>query len=515
MKVIKKPSSRGSVGGNKDGAGENSSSSSSNHNINLYQDIPRLEVSLDDFEEFALDRLKVLKKLEQLKLRHVAPDQYKKHLDPLLVKLNDSTKDWISHFVLRLAYCRTEDFRRWFLAQEVALLKYRLNNSHASNAVTKALKSVLPNAHVLSKDELEPLLPKILAGTPSLHQNPVRVVPGGGSGAFGDSSNNTIYRVPFTQALDLVQHRQVYVHRGQAYIPETRLLTLVSAKFRTNLSRQLVLLSSVPSTPAFERTQGFLKNVATVHALKDEYSGNDNSDGSMKLTAQNVSKNIKNMPLCMAKLQMGLQKDHHLKHWGRLQYGLFLKGAGLTLEDALVYFERMFSGRGKDFNKEYAYNVRHMYGKEGKRASYPAYNCAKVLNNNAPNMNEHHGCPYKHSSVQDVTNLLNKLGVDSSKQKAIQAQMQSNSYQLACVEHFKAVHPGFIPSDSGFGNHPNAWFQASIKATAKSSDDALMASASSPPTTKNAPASSQDEDVDMIDAVAAPSSISTVSPEKH
>lgn len=27
--------------------------------INLYQDIPTIEVSLDDFEDFALDRLKV------------------------------------------------------------------------------------------------------------------------------------------------------------------------------------------------------------------------------------------------------------------------------------------------------------------------------------------------------------------------------------------------------------------------------------------------------------------------
>jgi hypothetical protein len=29
------------------------------NNINLYQNIPNIEVSLDDFEEFALDRLKV------------------------------------------------------------------------------------------------------------------------------------------------------------------------------------------------------------------------------------------------------------------------------------------------------------------------------------------------------------------------------------------------------------------------------------------------------------------------
>ena len=32
-------------------------------NIDLYQEIPSVEVSLDDFEEFALDRLKVRTKI--------------------------------------------------------------------------------------------------------------------------------------------------------------------------------------------------------------------------------------------------------------------------------------------------------------------------------------------------------------------------------------------------------------------------------------------------------------------
>ena len=35
-------------------------------------------------------------------------------------------KDQISHFILRLAYCRTEELRRWFLTHEIALLKHRL-----------------------------------------------------------------------------------------------------------------------------------------------------------------------------------------------------------------------------------------------------------------------------------------------------------------------------------------------------------------------------------------------------
>jgi DNA primase large subunit len=398
-----------------------------------------------------------LKRLEQLKLRHVAVEKHKKLLDPLLVKLNDSNKDWISHFVLRLAYCRTEDLRRWFLAQEVALLKWRLGQA-SSGSTTQALKDVLPDARLLSQDELEALLPLIVSGTPGL--------------SVSQQATEQFYQVPFTHALDLVQHRQVFVRRGMAYVPESKLVNLVTAKFRTSLSRQLVLLSAVPSNAGLQRTQGFLKNVATVHSVQDEFqkSGEKVTD----LNAQNVADHLKHLPLCMAQLQLGLQHDRHLKHWGRLQYGLFLKGAGLSLEDGLEYFTKMFS---KDYSKEYGYGLRHMYGKEGKRANYPPYSCSKIINSNAPNANEHHGCPYKHGSVHEVTTLLGKLGVVKDNQKNILAQLQSHQYQLACVEHFKAVHP-INPTASSqvdnVGNHPNAWFHASVAHSKAAADATIM-----------------------------------------
>lgn len=34
-------------------------------------------------------------------------------------------KDRLSHHALRLAYCRTEDLRRWFLTQECELFKHK------------------------------------------------------------------------------------------------------------------------------------------------------------------------------------------------------------------------------------------------------------------------------------------------------------------------------------------------------------------------------------------------------
>ena len=67
-------------------------------------------------------------------------------------------------------------------------------------------------------------------------------------------------------------------------------------------------------------SQGFLAGVpsewcsATSSATGDEITA-DMIDGMAK----------QHFPMCMRHLHESLRKDKHLKHFGRLQYGLFLK----------------------------------------------------------------------------------------------------------------------------------------------------------------------------------------------
>jgi DNA primase large subunit len=146
---------------------------------------------------------------------------------------------------------------------------------------------------------------------------------------------------------------------------------------------------------------------------------------------------------------MTLRKNSHLKHFGRLQYTLFLKGIGLTLEDCLIFWRQAFKLITDDtFNKEYRYNVRHVYGDVGGDAirrgrGYSPFSCQKILTEHPPGSGESHGCPYRHFSVDNLTALLQTTGVnDRDVLRGVKEDVEKKRFHIACNRVFEWAHKG-------------------------------------------------------------------------
>ncbi|KTF77004.1 hypothetical protein cypCar_00009779 [Cyprinus carpio] len=218
---------------------------------------------------------------------------------------------------------------------------------------------------------------------------------------------------------------------------------------------------SLPAVQSDERLQPLLSHLSHAYVGQD-YSIQKNIG---KISLEQIDAlSGKSFPLCMRHLHKALRENHHLRHGGRMQYGLFLKGIGLSLEQALQFWRSEFV-KGKvdadKFDKAYAYSVRHMFGKEGKRTDYTPYSCMKVILSNPPSQGDYHGCPFRHSDPELLKQKLQNYKVSPSGTNQILELVKGMHYQLACQKYFELTHN---VEDAGFSlNHPNQYFTESQK----------------------------------------------------
>ncbi|KAM4693878.1 DNA primase large subunit [Discoglossus pictus] len=434
------------------------------YSLQFYQSPPTENISLIEFETFAIERLKLLKALENLGVSFVkGSEEYNKKLEAELRKLkfpyrasqdeiNDEVydqrrRDHISHFILRLAYCQSEDLRRWFIQQEMDLFKFRFSQL-TKEKVQEFLKFNDLEYVAISEEEK------------NMHETDLM------NSTFGLSTAKMegveFYKVPFQDALDLVRLRKVFLWQGFAFIPHKDIVTIVLNDFRTKLSKALALSArSLPVIQSDERLQPLLNH------LSQSYIGQDFSTqkNTGKISLEQIDALAsKSFPLCMRQLHKSLRDNHHLRHGGRMQYGLFLKGIGLTLEQALQFWKLEFI-KGKvdseKFDKVYAYSIRHNYGKEGKRTDYTPYSCMKIIVTNPPSQGDFHGCPFRHSDPEILKQKLQLFKVPSTGIIQILDLVKGMHYQLACQKYFELTHN---LEDCGFSlNHPNQYFAESQK----------------------------------------------------
>jgi DNA primase large subunit len=273
--------------------------------------------------------------------------------------------------------------------------------------------------------------------------------------------------VPFELVPELVRGRRVYLRRGVAFVHRDALASLVVGAFRASLSRALALTARRWAARfAGEEAE---RCAPVVDALATRYLGVDygarSADGGAGVSLADLdAAAAQSFPLCMRNLYGHLKEAHHLRHAGRMQLGLFLKGIGLRLEDAMVFWRAEFCKKiaADAFEKQYAYAIRHNYGREGKRADYTPYSCMKVIMS-TPGTGEHHGCPYRTFSEDSLRAALRGMKLASGAVAEVLDKVRGKHYQLACGAAFAGAHAGCGGACDAGIQHPNQYFQESRK----------------------------------------------------
>jgi len=455
--------------------------------VTFYNSVPDVEVSVREFEEFARDRLRILHMFDRL----ITYDQKSDTMDSVRPKVKKelttsglmleypsgldadsfdqrkadyARRDSVSHFALRLAFCKTRDARQWFLTQEQRLFVLRFESLKPEAQEAFIARSGLKcKKFDMTKGSMDTNINfhEIQRATPA-----ARIFREGKPPEW----DNNFYLMPFYEVdPKLIGARKVVVQNGMAYVPSLALKSILAKKFRENLAATLeVAFQGLPTALADPRIGGFIRDLQDygMHLLIAPKANTTSEDIGETLTLENFEElMVRSFPPCMRRLvEQQREMKKHLKHAGRLQLRPFLKECGFAIEDSFKWWKQELCRDPTidtaSYEKNYTYDVEHTYGKKGHLQGQNAFGCAKIIGFPAESAGQVHGCPFKCCDMPALKQQMHKWKVSERNMLEMEKLVvQGNHYQLACIEYFKAGHEE--NEGSRVGNSPADFFKDS------------------------------------------------------
>ena len=244
------------------------------------------------------------------------------------LRIEERKRDHYSHWTLRLAFSATDELRKRFARLETMLFKLRLGQDDGRERV-EFIKSLNMSWETVNDDEKAAFGDELKAAT----------------GVWKDELE-AWFKVDWEQVPELVEHRRVLLKRGKAYVHVREQTNMVVGEFSRQLESGLELAArALPRMDEDNRLSPILTHLSKSFATPDAgYSADASSITDItRPTANTIDALSKHFPLCMQNLHRELRKDSHLKHLGRLQYTLFLKGIGLDLQDCITFWRKSFN----------------------------------------------------------------------------------------------------------------------------------------------------------------------------
>lgn len=188
-------------------------------NICFYTSPPFQDITLDKFKAIALERLSVLRILDNANMKNVPSSEWKnvvlseialtnlENYSHLLSNKTDKTlideksillaryNDYVSHFILRLVYCRSQELKSWFIFREIEL--FILKFSTLSESEIKLFFEVYQlNYKPIGNEEIIDIKDN-LKNQSIYYEEAV-------------NNNSDFYRIHFSQIPDLIQNRECF-----------------------------------------------------------------------------------------------------------------------------------------------------------------------------------------------------------------------------------------------------------------------------------------------------------------
>lgn len=411
------------------------------YSLSFYLHRPPDGITLRELEDASLKRMQLLRALE-LPLEDkgteaqfnvmladknaglfYAPSQVVQGEERMRGEERVHMKDEASHYLVKLACCATSEMAKWFVRLETQLLMRRLESYLA---------------------------------TPTEINNFLRTT----LGLYYTESPEGFYRVPLAQCTHLLLPHNLHPVKGFVNVPITLVAKLVGKMFEELLEYSVEnVQGNLPLLEEDDRLEALVRKLRNPGST----SISRPAEAKAKLPLEQVDAASRHFPPCMKVLYQYLRKEHHLKHYGRLQFTLFLKTVGMPFEDAIKFWKGEFCQKitPDKFHKDYEYNIRHSYGKVGKMVDYTSQGCSKLVHMPQPSAQEHHGCPFRHMGKDDLAKVLLSYGLNPLELNPILEKAELHQ-QVACIRLFKTVHK--MTGDAGtehVGHYPAAFYEAS------------------------------------------------------
>lgn len=236
------------------------------HRLSFYTLPPTAEITLEEFETWAIDRLKgmishyiyknkpfiltfqtVLSELQSCTYRNRSPEETREYMQPILEKYlplranstksrnlqDERKKDHYSHFILRLVFSDTDSNRQLFSRLETMLFRLRFRDNDIVEQ-NQFMDNLNLDWEKVGEDEKRELAAELTAI----------------SGGFRKGEDQDWYKVDFTRVPELVEARRVLLKRGKAYVQQKERVSLVVAEFQSKLNDALEVNTVCHRLPA-------------------------------------------------------------------------------------------------------------------------------------------------------------------------------------------------------------------------------------------------------------------------